>query len=162
MFNLLQTMEGYGDRIAMKSLNGEDSFEVSYKDYLKAIQYCAYNLQQELGDITGKHIGLVCKSNYEYTVMLAAIIYSRAVAVPINTFESDDNISYIVEDSDVIAVIVDEELEEKVLVDIKKVYQKDIISKKEKAIELKDFTEEEIDNPIFIIYKSYIITSICY
>ncbi len=92
MVELLKLIESYGDTPAFKNLAGENSFVVTYREYLDKMKACAYNLQQTFGDLKGKHIGIMADSNYEYTVILGAVLFSRGVLVPVNFFETPENI----------------------------------------------------------------------
>ena len=65
MVELLKMIESYGDAPAFKNLDGENSYEVTYREYLNKMKACAYNLQQQFGDLKGKHIGIMADSNYE-------------------------------------------------------------------------------------------------
>lgn len=153
MFRFIETIEKHKDNIALKHLNQENTLEISYSDYLNAMKYCAYNLARTFGDLKGRHIGIFCESNYEYTVLLGALVFLRAVVVPINTFESPENISYIIDNSDVEALIIDGALRDKITSKIK-LYDKTSMLFHNKQLELFDFTDEEADNPLFIIYTS--------
>lgn len=154
MFNLLQTLEEYGDRTALKNLDGDRSFQVSFSEYAREIRFCAYNLEQTIGNLKGRHIGLLCESNYEYTVLLAALMFSRAVVVPINTLENSENINHIITNSELEALILEDDFKDKITAEVKQYSKSEFIEPKEQELQLSDFTDDEADNPILIIYTS--------
>ena len=48
MVELLKMIESYGDAPAFKNLDGENSYEVTYREYLNKMKACAYNLHHQL------------------------------------------------------------------------------------------------------------------
>lgn len=154
MVELLKLIESYGDAPAFKNLDGENSFEVTYREYLNKMEACAYNLQQTFGDLTGKHIGIMADSNYEYTVILGAVLFSRGVLVPVNFLETPENIEAAIYRSDLDAFIVEGKYREKAVCNLPIADKDDIIKEGNGLIELKDFSEEEKNNLALIIFTS--------
>ena len=154
MFNFLQTIAEHGDRPAIKSLNGANSFGVTFSEYLRSMRRCAFSINKTLGDISGKHIGIMCESNYDYVVLLSTLMFLRAVVVPINIKESVDNIDYIIKASNIEVIIYDDKLSEKITSDVKKYQKETFLAEENEEYELKDFTDDEAENPILIIYTS--------
>ena len=110
MFKFLEGINGIGDKTAFRVLDGEDTCNFSYGEFYRDVQQCAFNLKTVLGDLKGKRIGLYCDSSYEYSVMVLALMFSRAVAIPLNIRESVDKITYQIEYADIECVIVDNDL----------------------------------------------------
>ena len=154
MFNFLETMESFGSRPAIKNLNGDDSLELSYATYLNQIKAAAYNLNETFGDLKGRHIGLLCDSNYEYTVLLAALLFSRAVVVPLNILETVDNLDFAISNSEIEAIILEDKYSAKVEGDILKINKEALLSSFDGQMQLVDFSDEEAENPLMIIYTS--------
>ena len=154
MVELLKLMESYGDAPAFKNLDGENSYEVTYREYLERMRACAYNLRSVFGDITGKHIGVMADSNYEYTVILGAVLFSRGVLVPVNFFETPENIEAAIYRSDLDGFIVEEKYRDKAVGNFKIVDKNEILKTGEGSLELKDFTEEEKNNLALILFTS--------
>jgi long-chain acyl-CoA synthetase len=107
MFNYLETLQNYGDRCAYRVLDGANVTEKSYIRYLKDANIAAARLEEKFGDLTGKHIGIFEQTSYEYAAILAAIIFSRAVAVPLNNLESEKNVSFAIKTAKLDALIAD-------------------------------------------------------
>ena len=154
MVELLKMMESYGDAPAFKNLDGENSYVVTYREYLDSMKACAYNIKSVFGDITGKHIGIMADSNYEYTVILGAVLFSRGVLVPVNFFETPENIEAAIYRSDLDGFIVEEKYKEKAVGDFKFADKDEILKVGEGRVELKDFTEEEKNNLALILFTS--------
>lgn len=157
MVNYLEGMKQYSDVAWFRLFDGETEQVWTYADYYRDIRRCAYQLEQRLGNLEGKHIGVLALSDYEYVVTLSAIVFSRGVAVPINENETEDNIAYAIKTTEVSAV-VESDLFNKVNVD-----GVQIVSKEElfKAVEssdaekdLKDFTDAEAENLCLIVLTS--------
>ncbi len=153
MLDFIKIIEEFGNMTAFKSLAGKDSFELSYNEYLNEVSFCAYNLNRTFGDLRGRHIGLLCESNIDYTIIMLALVFSRAVVIPINSYESTDNISHIINDSETEAIIIDKEYQEKISIDVPQ-YNKATLLVHSNLMTLTDFSEDEADNPLFIIYTS--------
>ena len=107
MIKFLNGIRNYDNIPAYRILDGEDYFDISFADFYKRSQQVAFNLQQMIGDLKGKRIGIYCDSTYEYTYLITAIVFSRAIVVPLNIHESVDNISYEVQNAELDYLIVD-------------------------------------------------------
>jgi len=152
MIDYLRIINGYKDSNMFKQLDDSDERNWTYEDYYKDIKMCAFSLEEMLGDLKGKHIGILAQSGYGYLVLLAAIIFSRAVAVPLNNLESEINIFNAVKKSETVALIVDDDCYS---FDNVKIIEKDNLFqnfKQEKA--LSDFVESEGEDPALIIFTS--------
>ncbi len=154
MVEILKMIESYGDAPAFKNLDGENSYEVTYREYLNKMKACAYNLQNTFGDLKGKHIGIMGDSNYEYTVLLGAVLFSRGILVPVNFLETPENIKSAIYNSDLDGIIVEDKYREKVVGNFNIVDKAEILKDGNGSIELKDFTEEEKNNLAIIIFTS--------
>ena len=155
MVDLLKIIRGYKDVPAFVVMDGEDSKTISYEQFYETICRCAYNLECTLGDIRGKHIGIYANSGYEYVMILAALLFERAIAVPLNTHESRDAISYEIDNSDMHAIVVDENLMQNIdILGRKTVKISELNTKEGKLADLQDYSEDEWDNPVAIVYTS--------
>lgn len=154
MFKFLQALEGYKDTTAIKSLNREASFTVTYSQYSKAIKRCAFNIYSSIGDVNGRHIGILCDSNYDYSIILFALIFSRAVVVPINNYDNKENIEYIIKNANLDWLILDEEYRDKVSCDIACISKEACFIPSTDERMLLDFNEDEDDSPVLIVYTS--------
>ena len=154
MVELLKLIESYGDAPAFKNLDGENSYVVTYREYLNKVKACAYNLQQTFGDLKGKHIGIMADSNYEYTVLLGAILFSRGVLVPVNFLETPENIQAAIYRSDLEGIIVEDKYKEKAVVNFTVADKAEMLTEGNGSLELKDFTDEEKNNLALIVFTS--------
>ncbi|MCR5557034.1 MAG: acyl--CoA ligase [Butyrivibrio sp.] len=154
MVELIKMMESYGDAPAFKNLDGESSYEVTYRQYLHKIKACAYNLQNTFGDLTGKHIGIMADSNYEYTILLGAILFSRGVLIPVNFLETPENIQAAIYRSDLDGFIVEEKYKDKAVGDFKIADKAEMLKEGNGSLELKDFTDDEKNNLALIVFTS--------
>lgn len=154
MVELIKMIESYGDYPAFKNLDGENSYEVTFREYLNKAKSCAYNIREEFGDIAGKHVGVMADSNYEFTVLLLAILFSRGVLVPVNFYETQENIDAAIHRSDLDFMIVEDKYKDKAVGDFKVADKADLLNKNNGFLELKDFTEDEKDNLAVIVFTS--------
>ena len=154
MFKFLEGIKGFGDKTAFRVLDGEDTCNFSYGEFYRDVQQCAFNLKTVLGDLKGKRIGLYCDSSYEYSVMVLALMFSRAVAIPLNIRESVDKITYQIEFADIECVIVDNDLLENEDVKISMITQADLFARNGGSADLVDFSDDEKDTPVLMVYTS--------
>ena len=89
---------------------GDKAFSKTYAEYFNDISDCLENIKSCCSDIKGKHIGILADNSYEYLVVFGALFMGEAFVVPINAYESDDNIEYIISNSDTEILIVSERL----------------------------------------------------
>ncbi|SFN65590.1 long-chain acyl-CoA synthetase [Pseudobutyrivibrio sp. UC1225] len=153
MVKFLNEIKKYGSDTAFRILDGDKSFNITFEDYYKKLSSCAYNLNNLVTDLAHKKIGIYCNSSYEYTLLLTAIMFSRAVAVPLNIRESLDNLQYEIENSEVDYVVVDNDVLSG-LTNIKLINKDELLKDKGGAVALTDFTEEEKEATALIVYTS--------
>ncbi len=105
MYDFYKDIKLHGDRIAYRYYKNNANNDVTYDEYYSDICECVENLKREYGNIENKHIAILGNNCYEYLVLLAAIILGKAVVVPINIRESEENIRAILADADIDFVI---------------------------------------------------------
>ncbi|MBQ6407028.1 MAG: acyl--CoA ligase [Butyrivibrio sp.] len=89
---------------------GDKALSKTYAEYFNDISDCLENIKSCCSDIKGKHIGILADNSYEYLVVFGALFMGEAFVVPINAYESADNIEYIISNSDTEILIVSERL----------------------------------------------------
>lgn len=156
MIKFLDGIRKYGALTAFRILDEDNSFNISFDEYYEKVEKCAYNLKNLFGDIKGKTVGIYCDSSYDYTVIIAALVFGRAVAVPMNIHESLDNIKYQIEDSEMEILITDSARESigNELTGVKLVGKDSLLVETIEKIELADFLDEEKDNTAMMVYTS--------
>ena len=152
MIDYLRIIQSFKGSNMFRQLNDLDEKCWTYEDYFKDIGRCAFALEEKLGDLKGKHIGILAQSGYEYLVILATIIFSRGVAVPINNLESDKNILHAIKKSETIALIVDDERFS--FDDVKTIKIDTLFENFAQAKELSDFDPSEGEELALIIFTS--------
>ncbi len=153
MLQYLKRLESYSDVDMVKIINRDESTSWTYADYLRDIKRCAYKLEEYAGDLGGKHIGIIAPPDYRYTVLLGAIIFSRAVAIPLNDFETDDNISFAINNAEITVFVVSENIK-KSFADKTVIPEEELFSNLSSEKELSDFMDEEENNLSLIVYTS--------
>ena len=111
MMRYLETLNNYAGCTIFELFDGAEKSSWTYADYLSDIKKCAYKLEEKIGPVKGKHIGIIANTDYEYLVLLGAIIFSRAVAVPLNNNEVEENITRAIGLAEVCSVVVSKEYE---------------------------------------------------
>ena len=144
MVEYLNLIEGYSDRYIVKTIDGKTSTCKSYSDYCRDIRVSAGKLEALLGNVEGKHIGILTCGSYEYLVLLAAIIFSRAVAVPISIRETAFNIERAIKKAALEKINVSVETRP-----ISFFFQGHGVEK-----ELRDFDDSEGDKEALIVFTS--------
>ena len=155
MIEYLKMIKSYGDHCMVKMLDGEKYTQKSYADYYRDIRTSAQKLENILGEVRDKHIGILGSNDYEYMVLMAAIMLSRAVMVPLNNRESSDNLIAAIKRSDLDLIIIwetDLQLFNEELVTV--VYKKDFFDNYYVEKELTDFTDAEESRTASIIFTS--------
>lgn len=109
MYNFFEGLKHFGPRVAFSYFRNERIVEVTYDEYLNDIYSCFYNLQDEKGQIEGKHIGIISANSYEYLVLLAAIILGNGVAVPLNIRDTNEGLLDTIKDADIDLLVTDED-----------------------------------------------------
>lgn len=155
MVEYLNLLRHFIDREMMRTIAGEDCSVKTYADYHRDICRCAKKLETILGPVEGRHIGIIGTSDYEFLVIMAAIIFSRGVAVPLNNREVEDNVLAAVRTSEAELIISDEmpysdALKKAVRVETKEGFFEGETSEKELA----DFSDDEADRTVLIIFTS--------
>lgn len=153
LVKFLKNIKENGTLTAFKILDGENSKEITFLQYYEEIEKCAYNLEKIVGNLKGKRIGIYCDSSYEYTILVCAIIFGRATAVPLNIRESLDNIVYEIENTELDAIIIDNDRLQS-NDGILEIQKEDVLSDEMGKADLKDFSEDEENIPSLIIYTS--------
>lgn len=155
MVEFLEIIKQKKDLNVFKILDGQDSFYVTRSDFYKEIMRCANYLNKRLGNLEGKHIGIYLDSCYEYTALLCAILFNRAVAVPLIVLESVDNIKYEIMHADLDALVIsDSQNEIKKEITVETINIKDLFSGEYVDYELKDFSDDEEKSLAMIVYTS--------
>jgi acyl-CoA synthetase (AMP-forming)/AMP-acid ligase II len=99
-----KAVKQYPDKIAVK----DHRRYITYAEIGEEVNGCANALFQE-GIQPGDRVALWMQNCIEYIVCDFAIAKLGAVRVPLNTFLSDDEVAYRLEDAEVKAVICDSE-----------------------------------------------------
>ena len=154
MIKFLAGIKKNEDNIAFRIMDGDNSRNITYGRYYEEAEICAYNLRKIFGDIEGKKIGLYCDTSYEYLVMICSIIFSRAIAVPLNFRESIDNIKYEIDNAEIDLLIVDNDKLASLGSGYNVVEKTELFSDDGGRAELTDFSDEEQHMPSIIIYTS--------
>jgi long-chain acyl-CoA synthetase len=155
MVEYLNILSRFKDREMMKTISGADCSVKTYADYHRDICRCAAKLEKILGGVEGRHIGIIGTSDYEYLVIMAAIIFSRGIAVPLNNREVEDNVLAAVKTSEAELIISDEmpyseALKKAVRVESREGFFEDETSVKDLA----DFSDDEADRTVLILFTS--------
>ena len=138
-------------------LDGANVDSWTYLDYLRDIRRCAYQLDAKLGPIEGKHICILANADYRYMVLLGSIIFSRAVAVPLNNYETVENLLYAVKIADADVIISSECTQKESFKDLTVISEEQLFDDISESIyekELHDFTDEEAKNLALILFTS--------
>ena len=93
------------DKICFSTV-GDNPISVTYEEYFHDVFNCLEKIKLSCPEVAGKHIGLLADNSYEYLVTLQAVFLGKAFVVPINSYETKDNIEYIIEHSDLDVLIV--------------------------------------------------------
>ncbi len=157
MLAYLKLIESYKDAYIVKMLDGANADSWTYSDYLRDIKRCAYQLESKVGSINGKHICILANTDYRYMVLLGAIIFSRAVAVPLNNYETTENLLAAVELADSDMIICYECAEKESFKDLPVISEEQLFNDiweftNEK--ELLDFTDDESQQLAVILFTS--------
>ncbi len=157
MLDYLNLLEKYSDANVVKMLDGVNVDSWTYADYLRDMKRCAYQLEAQLGNIEGKHICLLANTDYQYMVLVGAIVFSRAVVIPLNNYEIMDNLQYAISQAEADALILPDAEEKRAFKDLTLISQEKLfatISEASDEKELVDFKDEEADNLALILFTS--------
>ncbi len=155
MFNYLETIQSYKDICAFRFLDADNTFDISYEQYYKDICRCAFSLESELGNLEGRHVGLIGVNSYEYAIIMVALMYSRAVIVPLNYRESEDNIRFAIMNSKLDTLITSNPDHFASIPGIKCYdFKIALRGSEEQEKDLHEFTLQEAGNLMMIVYTS--------
>ncbi len=155
MVEYLKLLNSYSERNAVTTIYSDHNENKSYAELYKDIKVYAQKLEDVLGDVEGKHIGILSSNSYEFTALLIAIIASRAVAVPLNIHESLDNLDFLIRNAELdMLVFENSDRIDKLNLSIiaKPISFFDEGERVEK--ELKDFNDNDADTDALIIHTS--------
>ena len=153
MFKFLEALEKYKNECAFAFLDGENKVEVSFEKYYSDVKKCAYNMESIMGPLDGKHVAVIGLNSYEYVVVICALMFSRAVLIPLNFRETQDNLEFAVNHAEVEYLISDASKDYDFGSHVKNLKYADILGG-ENEKELTDFTEEEADKLFMIVFTS--------
>ena len=155
MVEYLKLIRSYNDRCMVKMLDGENSFSKSYADYYIDMCITAKKLESILGEVKDRHIGIIGSNSYEYMVLMAAVLFSRAVVVPINNHEADENIFAAIKKADLDLLVVLDEINSFSKNDcVMTICKPQLFTGSTAEKELYDFSPEEGSRTSFIIFTS--------
>lgn len=154
MIKYLETIRSYGDKDMCKVINGAEASCKSYADFCNDMERYAYKIDMEMGGIKGKHVGIIASASYEYFVLLGAIIFGRAVAIPLNNLESIDNISHAIDNAEINLLIVDCNAEKYVRENLPVMHMETFFEEEEGRLLLEDFRDIEKDELALILFTS--------
>ncbi|WP_242942013.1 class I adenylate-forming enzyme family protein [Pseudobutyrivibrio sp. UC1225] len=150
-------MENHSDAFVAMMLDGKDRDRYTYTEYLRDMRKCAYQLEEQLGGIEGKHICLLANTDYRYMVLLGAILFSRAVAIPLNYNETVDNLMFAINKADADAIICSEYPQTESFKDLAVISEENLFDNISKSLDekaLRDFTDEEAQQLAMIMFTS--------
>ncbi|WP_026497663.1 class I adenylate-forming enzyme family protein [Butyrivibrio sp. WCD2001] len=155
MVEILNLCKQYGERSSFRILDGDYSKNISYMKFYQDMGTCAAALEKRFGKMHEKRVGLYLETSYEYLVILGALFFSRAVAVPLNKRESIENIFYEIEKADITDLIVeDENASEFCHLGVNIVKKSELLSDESGYVELTDFCDSEQDRTSLLIFTS--------
>jgi len=93
------------------STAGEDPRCITFGEYYDNVCECYEKIRERIPDISGKHIGILAENSYEYLVVLGALFMGKALVVPLNTYETEEIVNYIISNADIEILIVSEKFE---------------------------------------------------
>ena len=100
MYNFFEYVSKGKEKIFYRYLEKDGSIhEINHNEYADDIWETYNSLCEKCGDIRGRHIGVLVKNPYDIMVVLAAALVGKSVVVPINQYESPENIEYIIDNS---------------------------------------------------------------
>lgn len=91
----------YIERIAFQYCVKSEIYQVSYRQYIDDVKKFALYLREKYEDTEGKHIAVLSRDTYRMAVCISGIIYAKAVAVPLNIEENEQEIISLIESADV-------------------------------------------------------------
>ena len=104
--HVIANAESHPDQVVFKVRTGADLRDVTCAQFHEEVRAVAKGLMA-LGVEFGQRVGLMSRTRYEWTLFDYAIGYAGAVSVPIYETSSADQVSWILEDSESVAVILE-------------------------------------------------------
>ena len=153
MFKVLEILKSYSGIYMFKTFDKDNVDCKSYEDYINDVEKCAWQLEKLCGTIEDKHIGIIGKSGYEYLVLLAAIIFSRGVAVPLNENETEENLGFAIKNAEIDILIASSEKEYR-YEGITVFSYETVFDQDSDRLTLKDFDDEESERLALILFTS--------
>lgn len=102
IFEYIEYLEGnYIERTAFQYCDKSEKYQVSYRKYIDDIKKFAVYLREKYEVTEGKHIAVLSRDTYRMAVCINGIIYAKAVAVPLNIEENEQEIISLIESADV-------------------------------------------------------------
>ena len=154
MYKYLEMLEQEKKVNAFRYLDGENSYNITYERYLSDIRKCSTRLEKIIGPLEGRHIALIGGNSYEYVVIAITLMFSRAVCIPLNFREMEENLKFAVKNSDAEYLLADNLEQFSFLNEVKTISFEEVFSGEAKEKDLKDFSEEEANNLMMIVYTS--------
>lgn len=111
LYGLVEYMEQeYADQTAFQYYQDGAVRRVSFPEYCADIKRFASALRHEFTDIQGRHVAILAGNSYSYVVTLLGVILAGGVAIPVNSADSKENISYALSYCDVSLLLTDQPL----------------------------------------------------
>ncbi len=154
MIEYLKLLENCGERNVFVELDQGTPVCHTYAEYLKDMRACARKLEEKLGNIRDKHIGIVSDNDYVYLVTIFAIIFSRGVAVPLNNRETPEVLAEAVKKADIDALVVSGDVDTTSLQDVILIPDEDLSGDGEEESSLFDFDGSEADRTALLLFTS--------
>lgn len=108
IFEYIDYLEAnYIERIAFQYCVKSEIYQVSYRQYIDDVKKFALYLREKYEDTEGKHIAVLSRDTYRMAVCISGIIYAKAVAVPLNIEENEQEIISLIESADVECIFGD-------------------------------------------------------
>ncbi len=110
MFNFFEYIANGKDRVYYRYLDESGNVcEIRYNEFADDVCEVFNYLNRKYGDIRGRHIGVLSNRPYQTMVSMIAAVLGKAVVVPINQYESSENIEYIIVNADVEILMISDD-----------------------------------------------------
>lgn len=106
---ILHIEQNYTDQVAFRYYDDTQKrvISITYSRYTQDIRRCVTWLHNTMPEVADRHIGLLAGNSYNYAVLMMAIFVSDAVAVPLNTATSAEELEYELKLAEVDALFYD-------------------------------------------------------
>lgn len=112
MYNFFEYISKGEEKVYFRYLDGDGNIcEIKYNEYADDICEAYNSLCRKFSDIRGRHIGVLSSKPYETMVVMAAAVMGKAILVPINLYESPENIEYIIDNADIEILLVSDDFQ---------------------------------------------------